>query len=125
MADVRGAIVIGRAARAAVLRVGGVGEAFARHGRVVDPEADRVAMPPRDVGEERIVGVHERRGSRVQAGDRGSPAIGDDLELAVAVELVAEEVAKADGLRPHTGGHVREGALIHLEKPQLCVLGSE
>ena len=116
MADVRCAIVVRPAARAAVLRVGGVGEALAGHGRVVDPEANRVAMPPRDVREERIVGVHERGGSRVEACDSGSPAIGDDLELAVAVELVAEEVAQADRARPDPCGDVREGPLVDLEE---------
>ena len=32
---------------------------------------------------------------------RPPPALGDELELAVAVELVAEEVAEADRARPH------------------------
>src|SRR6266545_3950420 len=41
------------------------------------------------------------------------------LQLAVAVELVAEEVAEAHGTRPHTLGDLGEGRLVYLEEPEL------
>ena len=92
MADVRGCIVVGRPARAAVLRVGGMGEALAGDGRVVDPEPERLGTPARDVGQEWVVGVHDRPRRGIEVGDSRAPALGDVLELAVAVELIAEEV---------------------------------
>jgi hypothetical protein len=48
-----------------------------------------------------------------------APALGDLLELAVAVELVAEEVAEADRARPDPRGDVREARLVDLEQPEL------
>jgi hypothetical protein len=41
------------------------------------------------------------------------------LELAVAVELVAEEVAEEDGARPHPAGGLRQRGLVDLEEPEL------
>ena len=67
MADVRGRVVVGRPARAAVLRVGGVGEAVARDRGVVDPEPERLGAAARDVGR----GAGRRRSRPSTPRDRG------------------------------------------------------
>ena len=50
VADIRGRVVVGRPTGAAVLRVGGVGEALTRNRRIVDPEPERLGATARDVG---------------------------------------------------------------------------
>jgi hypothetical protein len=47
------------------------------------------------------------------------------LELAVAVELVAEEVAEGDGARAHATGDLGQGRLVDLEQAQLGVACSQ
>src|SRR4029078_4849444 len=84
----------------------------------VDPEPERLGAPARDVGEKRVVGVHDRPGGGIQRGEGGAPAFGDVLELAVAVELVAEKVSETDGLRSDAAGDVRKRALVDLEEPE-------
>ena len=63
-----------------------------------------------------------RRGRSAAA---AAPALGDELELAVAVELVAEEVAEADGPRLHARGDLGQGGLVDLEEPELGAPGLE
>ena len=58
-------------------------------------------------------------------GDGGTPALRDVLELAVAVELVAEKVPETDGLRPDAAGDVRKRALVDLEEPEVGAVGGE
>jgi len=59
------------------------------------------------VGDERIVGVDdERRGGRERCHSR-PPSLGDVLELAVTIELVAEEIAERDDARAHALHHLR------------------
>ena len=68
--------------------------------RVVDAEREQPLglAAACQLAEQRIVGVHDEQ--RVgQRRDRRAPALGDQLELAVAVELVAEEVAERDRAR--------------------------
>ena len=48
----------------------------------------------------------------------GRPAVGDDLELAVAVELVAEQVAEQHRARVELGGDRPEPELVDLEQAQ-------
>jgi hypothetical protein len=119
VADVGGRVVVGSSACAAILRIGGVGEAVACDGGVVDPEPERLRSPTSDVGEEGVVGVHDRPGGGIEVGDCCPPALGDVLKLPVAVELVAEEVAEADGLRPDAGRNVGERALVDLEEAEI------
>jgi hypothetical protein len=117
--DVRGGVLVRRPAADAVLRVGCVLEGRACHARVVEPERDAPRMRVADGGELWIVGVdHEPRLLR-QAGDRHTPALGDQLELAVAVELVAEEVAETDGARPQAAEQLGQRAFVDLEQPEL------
>ena len=59
-----------------------------------------------EVGHQRVVGVqHERRAPGAR-GDQRAPVVGELLQLAVAVELVAEEVAEQHGV----GGEVLDDA---------------
>src|SRR3954469_25797730 len=103
MADVRGGVVVRRSADEAVLGIGGVLERLVSVARVVEAEDDArvVAMPDaREVADLRVVAVHdEHRAGKLR--DRGPPAAGEDLQLAVAVELVAKEVAEAERARPY------------------------
>ena len=73
----------------------------------------------------RVVPVHDHRRVRRQLLHGRPPPLGDELELAVAVELVAEEVAEADHLRPHAPRHLRQSALVDLEEPELRARGRE
>ena len=47
------------------------------------------------------------------------PALGDRVELAVAVELVAEQVPKQYGTRVQLGGNRIQPQLVNLEQPEL------
>ena len=99
MADVGGCVVVRRAAAKAVLRVGGVLQRRAGVRRVVDAEAEGVAALAAEIADLRVVCVdHEQRVG--ESGHRVAPAGGDELQLAVAVELVAEEVPEQKRLRP-------------------------
>ncbi len=60
-----------------------------------------------------------------QRGDGVPPAGGDELELAVAVELVAEEVAEQERLRPDAARDLRQRRLVDLEQPELGAAGGE
>ena len=55
-------------------------------------------------------------------GDRPRPVVGEDLDLAVAVELVAEEVAEDDQGRVELGRDPRQPGLVHLEQPLAAAL---
>src|SRR4051794_24896213 len=88
MPDVRGRIVVRRAAAQAVLRVGGVLQCRPGTPWIVEPEHARPRMGAREVAHLRVVAVDDEL--RVgEPGDRRAPAARDELELAVAVELVA------------------------------------
>ena len=65
------------------------------------PKQDGALAPLGERRDERVVGVGDQRGVGGELGDRGSPALRDVLELAVAVELVAKQVAEA---RRHAAG---------------------
>ena len=63
--------------------------------------------------------------SRIERAHSCAPALGDELELPVAVELVAEEVEEADGARPEAAGDLGQRGLVHLEEPELGAVGLE
>jgi hypothetical protein len=69
----------------------------------------------------RIVAVDgECRPSRERA-NRLAPPLREDLELAVAVELVAKQVAEAECPRPDPPRDLRKRGLVDLEEPELRV----
>ena len=82
---------------------------------------NRRARPPSvcEVADHGIVRVHDDRRLGRETRDRRAPALGHELELAVAVELVAEEVAEQQRARPHALECLRKRALVHLEQPEL------
>ena len=95
------------------------------HARVVETERDAVAVRLGHRRELRIVGVVDELRLHGQCGDRLAPALGHELELAVAVELVAEEIAEADRPRPEALQELGQRALVHLEEPELGIAGAE
>ena len=54
-----------------------------------------------------------------QVGDGGPPACCDELELAVAVELIPEEIAEKERLRPDAARNLRQRGFVDLEQPEL------
>ena len=118
--DVDREVVVGVPAAHAEARVGGV-----RRGRRARPRGRRcrsgrrVGWPAASDGGERVVGRHDERRRGVEVGDELAPALGHELELAVAVELVAEEVAERDRARLELRGDRRQRGLVALEQPEL------
>ena len=121
MADVGGCVVVGRPAPDAVLRVGRVLQRRAGVRGIVQSEGDAPGSFGGQIAELRIVRVHHERRVTRQTPDGLPPALGDALELAVPVELVAKEVAEADRVRPDAGCDVGERALVDLEQTELGV----
>src|SRR5439155_2743636 len=106
VADVRGRVDERPAAVRAVLGVGRVLEGRPRVPVVVDAEGTHAAGTAlRDLAEQRVVGVRDERRLR-QASQCLAPAFGDVLELAVAIELVAEEIRYEHRPRPYAPCHL-------------------
>jgi hypothetical protein len=112
---------------------------------ILDAEVDdsgALAVPfAPEIGDRRIVGVEDKTRAAGAGGDGCRPVFSQDLELAVAIELIAEEVAEnhhrriellcdlwEPGLvdleetlfaalleqrRGHAPGHVRAGPVVH------------
>ncbi len=119
VADVGGCVDVRGAAAEAVLGVGGMLQRRSRLGRVVDAEGDAARVLRGKIPDLRIVGPEDERRVGRERGDRGAPSLGDLLELAVAVELVAKEVPEADRPGPDPAGDVRKRSLVHLEQAEL------
>jgi len=107
---------VGRPAVAAVLGVGGVREPGESLRVVVESVVeDGVPALAAEVGDQRVVGVeHEPRAARVGRHKLG-PAVGQGLQLAVAVELVAKEVGEQVGARMDRRGDAWQPRLVDLE----------
>ena len=103
----------------AVLRVGRVLQRRSRDRWVVDAERHRLGSISCEVSHERIVRVDDQARLGRETEHRLTPARPNELELAVAVELVAEEIAQADRARTHSREHFRKGCLVRLEQPEL------
>ena len=124
--DPRVPVVEWMRAAAAEARVGRVGEALLGDRRVVQPEGDDVRVHPHErgaldvvehqLGDQRVVRVvDDRHGRRIQLIEGRLPPVGQHLELAEAIELVAEEVGEHDDVRLQVGCHQRKGGLVGLE----------
>ena len=100
-------------------------ESLAGRRRVVEAEADDAGPRLRDGRERGVVGVHEHARRVGQVAQRRKPALGDELELAVAVELVAEQVAEAHRPRRELARELGKRALVDLEEAELGVAGLE
>src|SRR6478609_5737919 len=68
-----------------------------------------------------VVAVDDQRrvGRKILHGR--APPFGDELELAVTVELVAKEIAQTDGPRTEPVRDLGKGRLVDLEQPELCL----
>ena len=92
--------------------------------RVVEPEAERglpsLARAPPTSGSSALTTSVVESGSAL---DGDAPAFGDELELAVAVELVAKEVPERDGTRPRAPDRLGQRALVDLEEAELRACG--
>ncbi len=119
MADVGGCEVVRRSAAKAVLRVSRVLEVRPGVTRVVQAEAERGRATVGKIRDDGIVGVHDQRRVDGKALGGGAPALGDELQLAVAVELVAEEVAEGEDARLQPRERLGQRGLVHLEQPEL------
>src|SRR5262249_9932787 len=95
--------------------------------RVVDPEdGPRAGIAfPSEISDLRIVAVDDEGRVGGQLLDGRSPTAGNELELAVSVELVAEEVAETDRTGPQPPSGLGQRGLVDLEQPELCVARGE
>src|SRR5207244_4460206 len=84
-----GCVRVGRAAAQAVLRVGSVLQLSTGVAQIIETEDERPGSPGGEIAHLRVVAVDDDGGIR-QRRDGAAPAGGDVLQLAVAVELVAE-----------------------------------
>ena len=82
-----------------MLGVRGVLHLWHRHGRILYAEVGDVRGVTTQIGHERVVRVEHQAGGRRQRGDDTRPPIGDRIELAVTVELIAEQVREEDRAR--------------------------
>ena len=118
VAEVHGVEHVGGPATAAVLGVGGVGHAGHRQRVVLHAEVQRLWVVATEVGDQRVVGVQDRAGGTGR--QHLLPALGDPLELAVAVELVAEQVRQQHRPGGELTGDGGEPELVDLEQPELA-----
>ena len=115
------AYVVGRSAAHAPLRVGRVLELRRGVPRVVETEDGRTGPLSRQVADLRVVAVHDQGGIGRKLSHGPAPALGQELELAVAVELVAEQVPEQHRPRMQPPRHLGECRLVDLEQPELRV----
>ena len=103
----------------AAARGRGIAAARRRAPRSRAPRRRRLVHPA-EVGDQRVVGVeHERRPGRPRRHHR-RPAVGDRLQLAVAVELVAEQVAEQHRPRLELLDDRAEPELVDLEEAEVA-----
>jgi hypothetical protein len=93
----------------------GVGDAV-----VLDTEVQRLRLAA-EVGDERVVGAEHQLRAGGAPLDDGGPAVRDRVELAVAVELVAEEVRQQQRARLQLLDDPAEPELVDLEQPEVAV----
>ena len=138
MAEVRevgGVVDVGMAAAAAVLGVRGVLQLGMGEPVVVDPEEEHAGCgcarrrrirlgDAGQVGDQRVVRVEDERAAAAPGAHHGRPAVGDRLQLPVAVELVAEEVAEQERARGELLDERPEPELVDLEQPDVAGHGA-
>ena len=124
MPEVDGLVLVGRAAVAAVLGVGGVLHLRERLGVVGEAEVGHPLASAAEIRHQGVVGVEHQARPPVQLCHHLGPAVGQQLELAVAVELVAEEVGEQEQPRPQLARHLGQPGLVHLEQAQLAGLAA-
>ena len=111
----------------AVFGVEGMLELGQRLRGVLDPEVDDALAAAlvgvaTEVGDQRVIGVEDEPAPTDPLGDRLRPPVGEYLDLAVAIELVTEEVAEHDQGRVELGGDLRQPRLVDLEQALAALL---
>ena len=119
MPDVDGAVVVGVPAADTEACVGRVRRNRQRDRRIVDAVAHHACTALGDGSREGVVGGDHERRRHLQASDQRAPACRDELELAVAIELVAEEVAERDRARRQLIGDGGQRGLVTFEQAEL------
>ncbi len=97
-------------------RVGSVRHRTEVDRTVIDAEQHVTRMALSQRGDPGIVGSSDHRRVGIEGVDHGLPAVDDEVELAVAIELVAEQVAQHDGPRIEPPGELGQGSLVALEQ---------
>jgi hypothetical protein len=113
-------------AGSAVAGVGGVGKGTDPAASIVNPEPDdRRGIDA--FGEARdgwVVGTEQNPRSRGhKIGEARSPSVENRIKLAVAVELVAEEIAEEKQPRAYLAADLRDPKLVSFEQPDRVLLG--
>ena len=119
--DIRRGELVRVPARDAVARIGCVLQRGAGVAGVVEAVGDRSDPPAREVADLRVVAVDDEHCLGGQLRRSGAPALGDVLELAVAVELVAGEVSEQHCAGADAADDLRQRALVDLQQPELGV----
>ncbi len=91
--------------------------------RIVEAETDGVVSVVGQIRDDRVVCVDDERRVGGQRTDGRAPTFGDELELAVAVELVAEEVSECHDARTKPRHRLRKRALVDLEQTEVGIRG--
>src|SRR5436190_6042562 len=125
MTHIGGAVLVRRAAAHAPFRVGCVLELRPRMSRIVEAEHDRAIPLAGELADLWIVPVHDKPRDRSELPHGAAPPFGDELELSVAIELVAEEVSQAQHPWLHTAHNLWQSSLVDLEEAQLGPSGGE
>jgi hypothetical protein len=89
------------------------------NGPVLDPEVCRRATRA-EIRDEWIVGVEDEPRAVGQRCGHRRPAFGDRLQLAVAIELVTEQVAEQDRTRRQLRADAIQPELVDLEEAELA-----
>ena len=117
-------VLVRMAAVSAVLRVRGVLHGRQSLGVVLEPEVGHVLTATAEVGHERVVGVQNEPRPAVELAHHLRPAVGQQLELSVAVELIAKEIGEQEQTWMQVAGHRGQPGLVDLEQTQLAGLAA-
>ena len=91
----------------------------ARVRRIIEPEPDRRRAPISEICDDRVVGVDDQCRFRGKSSDHGAPALGHELELAVAVQLIAKEVPERHNAGTEAAHGLRQRGLVDLEEAEV------
>ena len=118
---IRRRVQIRRAAANAVLRVRGMLKGGSRMSRVVETEPESTLATVGEVGYDRIVGVHDEKRLLREASYSGTPPLGHELELAVAVELIAEKIREGNDAWLGASNRLGKRTFVDLEESELRI----
>ena len=91
----------------------------ARVAWIVESEPNRTGTAVGKVRDDGVVRVHDERRLCREARHGRPPALGDELQLAVPIELVAKEIAESDDSRLRALERLRERSFVDFEQTEL------